>query len=118
MSKNGVTRHDRNNARMFFDVLSIVFFLLIIIGLFRQLIGHSEMVLTFSGIIDIFSRTPSINVATLPDLTIYGYWGPFDFLRSFLNVITGVGNFALFFSVSAINVLIFVLYLVTNLFLL
>ena len=44
---------------------------------------------SFKSLLDIFSGVPTVNLSfARPDLTIYYDWGAFNFLRSYINLLT------------------------------
>lgn len=51
---------------------------------------------TFKSLLDIFSNIPSVDIGwSYLDLTIYGDWGFFNFLRVYLNWFTEIWEFLL-----------------------
>ena len=95
---------------IFISVMSTIMFLLLIITLFRTLIGRGDKILTFEGLLNFLNNFPSFDIENLPNLTINGDWGIFNFFRNFLNIYTGALNLLIFLCANLYNAYRFILY--------
>jgi hypothetical protein len=98
------------------SVVGIILALLLFVALFRELRGLPTI--TFSGFLEFLQGVPDVSTswATTIDLTIYGNWEVFEFLRIFLNMFTDVFELLILVSGGLVQTFTFVLYFLHYLF--
>ena len=106
----------RLGASIVVNTLSIIFSILLLVSLFRFLTGHGSQILSFSGFLEMIHNVPTINVEILNNFYITADWGAFNFFKEFLNFFAGLFSVVGFWFANLYNVLVFVIYLFTNLF--
>lgn len=82
------TQSESHNHINLFGFLIII---LVIISLAHFLRTGNLSDITFKGFIEFLSNAPSFDISwSMVDLTIYGDWGIFNFLREFFNWFTDI----------------------------
>lgn len=84
------------------NVLLVIFVTLFIVNYIR-LSATNGGFFTFESLITQLSNVYAFPIPNLSNLTITADWGLFNFIKSFINLFTSLLNFAVFFSVSAVN---------------
>lgn len=101
--------------RIVFLVLSFTFIIILSINLIRNF-GSNVSSVSFQSFLQYMTTCPQINISNIVNLSIGGDWGPFDFLRNFLNSICAIISFALWVAVQLINCLSYIFYFVRFIF--
>ncbi len=101
--------------RIVFLVLSLIFITILSINLIRSF-GSNASSVSFHSFLQYMTTCPQINISNIVNLSIGGDWGPFDFLRNFLNSLSAILSFALWVAVQLINCLTYIFYFVRFIF--
>lgn len=87
--KNGVYKNNIDYSRKspVFNIILVVFCIIFIISVVRSLTSAPS--LSFTSFLNSFSDVPTLDINwSILDNTIGGSWGPFDFLRNFINTMS------------------------------
>lgn len=99
------------------SIFYVIFLFIFIISFSHYIALGTFSDITFSGFLNWISNAPEFDVSwSLVDLTIYGDWGIFNFLRSFLNFFTDIFEVIIFLFGMIVKSLQFVVYFALGLF--
>ena len=104
------------------NFLKVILSFVIILGLLSNMLAISRGStnrFTFSFFLETLQNVPNLpwSLSSLPDLTITGSWGVFDFLRSFFNTLTNAWSVLLYVVSCVQNVILFMLHFLKSYFL-
>lgn len=104
------------------NFLKVILSFVIILGLLSNMLAisrGSNNRFTFSFFLETLQNAPNLpwSLTSLPDLTITGSWGVFDFLRSFFNSLTTAWSVLLYVVSCVQNVILFMLHFLKSYFL-
>lgn len=98
-----------------FAVLGLILICILTVMLFRVL-NNAPANITFNSFLDYISNVPDIKFVNISDFSIVGDWGFFDFLRDFLNLFTKFIGFSIWFGQNVTNLIIWLFYIVSYIF--
>ena len=99
------------------SVFYVIFLFIFIIAFSGFLRGEVASDITFTGLLNYLSNSPSIDVSwSFIDLTIYADWGVFNFLKLFFNWFTDIIEVLVMLFGMIIKGLSFIIYFIKGLF--
>lgn len=101
-------------------ILRFVAVILLVANLFIALFGSGNY-FTFDKLLNVFQDAPDVvakvrEVLQMDSWKIDTDWGVFNFLRDFINTFIDIANFALFISLGAVQVVVYIGYFIKYLF--
>ena len=100
--------------KIIFSILALILSVALIFSVIRIAFGSDA--LSFTSILNYSANTPTIDISYVEYLRIGGDWGLFDGFRNFLNTIMTIFNIGIWMCKNIGNLLLFVFYYVTLLF--
>ncbi len=99
-----------NDVRQGFNVLSLVLGLVLVVSLFKTLLGNGFI--TFGGLLSSVADAPSVSMSMtwFDSLEIVSDWGAFNFIRDFFNMATGFYSVIEFCARGLLQVIIYVIW--------
>lgn len=103
-----------SGAKLIFSILSLIICIILIFSVIRIAFGSTS--LSFTSILNYSANTPQIDVSYIQYLNIGGDWGVVDGIRRFLNSIMSIFNIGIWMCKNIANLLLFIFYYVSLLF--
>lgn len=117
--KNGTIRETKDyksKSTGSISIFGLIFVIIFVIAFVNYLRTGQISNVTFKGFIEFLANAPQIDVSwSLVDLTIYGDWGAFNFLRIFFNWFTDMFEVMISFFGMIIQSLGYIFYFVKGL---